>query len=155
MALMDVCVRQRHGIPGADRLLQLILDHALDGGIPLTEQEFGAYANSGALFPNGPFKFHPLTHSGRIWDNAPYFSLVLNLHYGLDYDALGWTLSTPRPLANYPLTDVKNLRHGQASYDVCWSGRGAIRRVRLDGRDLGKPRLDLTDGKHRVEVELA
>jgi hypothetical protein len=154
VALMDVCVRQRYGIPGADRLLQLILDHALDGGIPLTEREFGGYASSGAEFPDRPFKFYPFTHSGRIWDNAPYFALVLNLHYGLDYDARGWTLSTPRPLGDYPLTEVKNLRHRQARYDIRWSGRGAIRHVRLDGHELTEPRLDLTDGEHTVEVEL-
>ena len=154
IALLDVCVRQQYGIGGADRLMQLIADHACDGGIPLTETAYGAYGAAGPSSPDGAFAFYRHTHTGRIWDNSPYFSLVMKIHYGLDYDYRGWKLADPRPLANYPLTTVSGLRHGRAQYAIRWKGRGRIRTITLDGKPWGKRHLDLTDGEHKVVVAL-
>lgn len=154
MALMDVCVRQKYGIPGAERLLQLILDHALDGGVPLTEKAFGAYAGCGPESPEGQYPFYPHGHTGRNWDNAPYFTLVLNIHYGLDYDSKGWQINDPKPLTNYPLTRLAGLRHGEAHYDLEWTGTGRVRDITVDGQKLNDRRLPTNLGHHRVLINL-
>lgn len=152
MALMDVCVRQRHGIPGADRLLQLILDHALDGGAPLTEKAFGAYACSGPENPAGEWKFYPQGHTGRAWDNAPYFTLVMKLHYGLDCDAAGLIINDPKPIANYPLTQVRGLQIGTAVYNITWQTRGPIGSIMVDSQIIEGRRIPYSDGEHDVVV---
>jgi hypothetical protein len=154
IALLDVWVRQQYGLPGAERLLQLILDHALVAGIPLTEWPFGAYRHSGPMHPDWPVKLYRLTHAGRIWDNAPYFGLVFKLHYGLDYNFGGWQIGDPQPLAHYTLTSVRGLRHHAASYDVHWQGRGVVQRILVDDALWPTQQLDLTSGHHTVRVEL-
>jgi hypothetical protein len=154
IVLIDVCVRQQYGVPGADRLLQLILDHAYDGGMPLTERAFGAYFGPGPEVTSGIYHFYPHTHTGRIWDNAPYFGLVLGIHYGLEYTARGWHIGTPRPIANYPLTVLENVRYKDATYTIRWQGKGKIREIKLDGKILAEPLLSLETGEHAVEVVL-
>ncbi|MCC6142543.1 MAG: hypothetical protein IT368_01930 [Candidatus Hydrogenedentes bacterium] len=155
LALLDVCVRQRHGVPGADRLLQLILDHAYDGGLPFPEAPYGRYDLShpnafGVPHPN--WKHLP---SGAFLANAVFLGLVLNIHYGLEYSKRGWYLGNPSPLETYPLSRVTWLRHERATYAVTWQGRGKIRRVRLDGKVVRTQWLDLVEGQHEVVVELA
>lgn len=155
IALLDVCTRQRHGAPGASRLLQLICDHAFDGGLPFTAAPYGAYEGSGPAHRPGDEPGSHHTRSGQFWDNSPYFGLVLQIHYGLDYSHRGWQINTPNPLVNYPLTRVTNVRHHAATYAITWNGRGKIRRVNLDGLPHHGNVLDATEGEHEVVVYLS
>lgn len=137
-ALLDVHVRQSHNIAGADRVLQLILDHAIDFGVPMLGQPYAA-----RLAPVANFA-----------DAAPYIGLVIALHYGLDYTRQGWAMSTPKPLVNYPLTRVTGLRHRHATYSVTWQGRGRIKRVVVDGRTHRSNLLAEVEGEHEVTIYL-
>lgn len=153
-ALLDVCVRLKHGIQNTEFLLQSVIEHALDSGVPLSQAPFGGHVS---VSPND---FAELTTAarrlpaGRLLDNSPYFGLVLHLHYGLDYAKQGWYIGVPRPLGNYPLTRVTNLRHERATYSVTWHGRGKVRRVTIDGKIHRSLWLDLNEGRHEVVVEL-
>lgn len=137
-ALLDVYVRQNHGIAGADRVLQLVLDHACDFGIPMLGQPYAARRAS----------------AGNFADAAPYLGLVIALHYGLNYTRQGWVMSTPKPLQNYPLTRVTGLHHRHASYSVTWQGRGRIKRVVVDGRTHRSNLLSEVEGEHEVTIYL-
>lgn len=137
-ALLDVYVRQCHGISGADRVLQLVLDHALDFGLPMRGKPYQACLSDEANFA----------------DAAPYLGIVLRLHYGLDYTRDGWVLHTPRPLANYPFSRVTGLHHKHATYSITWQGRGRIKRVVVDGRTHRVHHLGDADGEHEVIVYL-
>ena len=154
MTLLDVCVRLKHGIQNSEFLLQSIIEHALDSGLPLTQAPFGGHVS---VSPND---FAELTGAsrrlpaGRLLDNSPYFGLVLHLHYGLDYAKQGWYIGMPRPLSNYPMTRVTNLRHENATYAVTWHGRGKVKRVTVDGKVHRSSWLDLTEGRHEAVVEL-
>ncbi|NDJ54034.1 MAG: hypothetical protein GYB68_13255 [Chloroflexi bacterium] len=153
IAFLDVEVRHRFGIPGADRLLQLILDQALVGGLPITEWQFGAYrltGDHGWAFPS-----FAQTHTGRIWDNAPYLGLVLNLHYGLSYTFEGWHLADPQPFAYYPLTRLDGLQYYDAVYNLTWKGQGSIQKIEVDGEAWTSHTLNLRDGEHDVRITLA
>jgi hypothetical protein len=132
MALIDVAVRLKYGIPGADRLLQFILDRALDGGLPLTEFHFGNYRNCGPENPDWVIRLFRNTHTGSAWNNAPYFQIVMMLHYGLNYSSGGWTISDPKPVANYPLSQVGGLRHKEAVFNVQWQGQGTVHEIWVD-----------------------
>jgi len=137
-ALLDVYVRLYHGISGVDRVLQLVLDHSLDYGIPMLSEPYAARRASGANFA----------------DVSPYLGIVLGIHYGLEYTREGWRLSAPRPIANYPLTRVTNLRHRRATYSIIWQGRGRVKRVVLDGRTHRSDLLADSEGEHEVSVFL-
>lgn len=137
-ALLDVYVRQAHGIAGTDRVLQLVLDHALDFGFPMLGRPYAASRAPEANFA----------------DAAPYLGIVLGLHYGLEYTRQGWQLGTPRPLPNYPLTRVTGLTHKYANYSITWQGRGRIKRVVMDGRTHRATLLNDADGEHEVTVYL-
>jgi hypothetical protein len=150
IALLDVCLRHREGVPGADRLLQLAVDTALTGGIPFTEFEFGAYRQPGPLSEDWGFKLYRLYHVGRPWDNSPFVHLVLGLHYGLSHDRRGWAVGDPRPLADYPLTSLRGLRNGDATFDLTWTGRGPVVAVTVDGGDRPDRLLHETQGHHLV-----
>ncbi|MBI2433205.1 MAG: hypothetical protein HYV26_10065, partial [Candidatus Hydrogenedentes bacterium] len=152
VALVDVCLRQKHGIEGAARLLQLVLDRALDGGIPLTAAPFGAYSGSGPD-TEAPGMFRH-SRSGQFWDNSPFFALVLNIHYGLDYSHEGWHIGAPKPLENYPLSRVTNLCHKHAVYAITWQGRGRVKRITLDGKTYHDDVLREPEGEHEVVVFL-
>lgn len=154
MSLMDVCIRQKYGIKGADRILQLILDHAFDGGIPLTEKDFGAFKCSGPQNPDWEYPFYPMHHSGRPWDNSPYFGLALQIHYGLDYSFKGFKVSMPKRIGNYDITMVKGLIHKEAIYDFRWIGSGKIKEVRVDGLIWEKEVIDHKTGLHEVVILL-
>jgi hypothetical protein len=136
-ALIDVLVRARHGCGDVESIFQRALDQGARGGMPFALHQHGAPVPAGTLL-----------------DNAPYFEMVLHQHYGLDYDAGGWRLFTPRPLANYPLTRVTNLRHRNALYAITWQGRGAIQRVTINGAPHPSRVLDKTTGEHEVVVTL-
>lgn len=152
--LLDACLRKRHGIGGADRIFQLANDHGLDGGIPFAEMPLGTMAGAGPQLPDGQFKFYAATHSGRTWDNAPWFGLATGLHYGIDYDHRGWSIGDPRPLSDYPLTRLDNLRHKDATFNLRWTGRGQVRGITMDGVPLASPLLTATQGTHDVRVIL-
>lgn len=137
-ALLDVYVRQSRGVPGTDRVLQFVLDHALDFGVPMLGRPCEARRAETANFA----------------DAAPYLGIVLGLHYGLTYTREGWALSAPRPLANYPLTRVTGLRHRHAVFSVTWQGRGRIKRIVVDGRTHRGALLQDADGDHEVTVYL-
>lgn len=136
-ALIDVAVRARHACGDIEAIFQRVLDCGGRYGLPFSQNLRGEALPAGALL-----------------DNAPYFELVLRHHYGLDYDAGGWRLFTPRPLANYPLTRVTNLRHRNALYGITWQGRGAIQRVTINGAPHPTRVLDKTTGEHEVVVTL-
>jgi hypothetical protein len=154
IALLDVYVRLRYGVPGADRLLQLVLDRALDAGVPLAEHAFGSYGGEGPLrWPSGDYFLQ--TNTGRIWDNAPYFGIVIGLHYGLDYSWEGWRIGDPQPLANYPLTRLEGLRHRDAVLSLRWKGAGRVREIRVDGVRLEGRTVGVESGAHEVEIRLS
>jgi len=155
VALLDVYLRQCHGQPGATRLLQLILDHAFDGGVPLTRAPFGTYAGGGPSSDQEDFGDFRSARSGQLWDNSPYFALVLHLHYGLDYSHEGWSIGTPLPLANYPLSRVTNLRHKHAVYSITWQGRGRVKRINVNGKNHHHSLLGETEGEHEVVIFLS
>lgn len=140
--LLDAYLRHKYDVPRAETLFQRVVDRSLDGGLPFTREPFGAMAKIAA------------TESGSWLDNAPYFGLVLQIHYGLDYDHRGWHLNDPMPLHGYPLTRVRELRHAAASYSVTWQGTGQIRRVLLNGAALEGRLLNHTEGDHEVNVVL-
>ncbi|NDJ52211.1 MAG: hypothetical protein GYB68_03890 [Chloroflexi bacterium] len=152
IAFLDVGVRQRYNLPNAERLLQVILGQALAGGIPVTEWPFGTYRITGS--PDWEMPFYPHTHAGRIWDNAPYFSLIINLHYGLRYTHEGWHLFDPKPFSAYPLTSFLGLRYHDAVYDLRWTGTGRIAHIMVDGQAWPTRRLDHRNGTHDVEIVL-
>lgn len=154
ITLLDVCVRMKYGVAGAETLLHAILEHAFDAGIPFTRAPFGGQV---AVSPNDFAELLPAERrlpAGCLLDNSPYFGLILNLHYGLDYSKRGWHLGMPRPLANYPLTRVTNLRHEHATYAVTWRDRGKVKRIFVDGKPHRSSWLELTEGRHEVVVEL-
>jgi hypothetical protein len=136
-ALIDVAIRARYGCGDIEAIFQRVLDNGARGGMPFSMNLRGSAMPAGTLL-----------------DNAPYFEIVLRHHYGLDYDAGGWRLFTPRPLANYPLTRVTNLRHRNALYAITWQGRGAIQRVAINGAPHPTRVLDKTTGEHEVVVTL-
>lgn len=137
-ALLDVYVRQARGVPATDRVLQYVLDHALDFGVPMLGRPYTAQRAPRANFA----------------DAAPYLGIVLGQHYGLSYTREGWLLHTPKPLANYPLTRVTNVRHKHAAYSLTWQGRGRIKRIVVDGRTHRTPLLQEADGDHEVTIYL-
>ena len=137
-ALLDVYVRQARGVAATERVLQFVLDHALDFGVPMLGRPYEARRAPEANFA----------------DAAPYLGIVLGLHYGLSYTRKGWLLHNPKPLANYPLTRVTRLHHKHATYSVTWQGRGRIKRIVVDGRTHRAPLLDEQDGDHEVTVYL-
>lgn len=137
-ALLDVYLRQKHGLHGGDRVLQLVLDHALDFGVPMIGAPYEARRAPTANFA----------------DAAPYIGLVLGQHYGLDYTRQGWVLHNPKPLQNYPLTRVTGLRHKHATFSVTWQGRGRIKRIAVDGRTHRANVLSEVEGDHEVTVYL-
>jgi hypothetical protein len=137
----DIMNRKKYNIPGADNLLQLLLDHAMDAGIPLREGTIFDYTRWGA-------------HAGRMWDNSPYFRLVINMHYGLDYSYKGWKISDPNPLRDYTLTKISNLRHKDAVYTITWKGHGKVKSIKVDGKNWPSDILTFDKGEHSVEVML-
>lgn len=143
VALLDVAVRQKYHVP-ADNLLQLLTNHALDAGIPVAERAYGSYGHGTAY----------QAHVGRIWDNAPFFAIVLNQHYGLDYSYQGWLIREPRPLANYSLTRLENVRHKNAVYSLSWQGTGTVESILVDGKTWPARLLNLTEGSHTVLIKL-
>lgn len=149
--LLDAYLRHLYGVRGAEPLLQRILDRGLDGGLPFTRQPFGTFGRTGSLHGEAATA---ATFTGSWFDNAPYFGLVLRLHYGLDYSHRGWALNDPKPLPGYPLTRVTGLRHGGATYAVSWQGSGTIRRVLLNGAPAATTILESTEGDHEVNVIL-
>jgi hypothetical protein len=154
ITLLDVCVRQRHGIPGAEHLYHSIVCHAFDSGAPFTRAPFGGQMS---VHPNDYAEIVEHTRrfpAGMFLDNSPFFGLVLHLHYGLDYAHQGWYIGMPRPLHNYPLTRVTNLRHGGAVYAVTWQGRGKVKRVLVNGKPHKSLWLDAMEGQHEVIVQL-
>lgn len=136
-ALLDVAVRMRHACGDVAPILQRIFDTGARAGLPFSRDVMGAALPAGMLL-----------------DNAPYFEIVLHHHYGLDYDAGGWRLATPKPIRNYPLTRVTNLKHKAAVFAVTWQGRGTIQRVTMNGAPLSSRVLDRTVGEHEVLVTL-
>ncbi|MFM1918900.1 MAG: hypothetical protein RLZZ303_534, partial [Candidatus Hydrogenedentota bacterium] len=136
-ALLDISVRIRHACGDVPPILQRVLDTCSRAGLPFSRDVHGSALPAGMLL-----------------DNAPYFEIVLHRHYGLDYDAGGWRLSTPRPVRNYPLTRVTNLRHQNAVFAVTWQGRGTIQRVTINGAPLPSRVLDRATGEHEVLVTL-
>ena len=155
IALLDVCVRQRQGIPGADNLYQGIVCQAFDAGAPFTRAPFGGQISA---HPNDFSEIVEHTRrfpAGMLLDNSPFFGLVLNLHYGLDYAHQGWYIGLPKPLHNYPLTRVTNLRHGNATYAITWQGRGKVKRVLVNGKPHKSLWLEATEGQHEVIVQLS
>lgn len=153
--LADVYLRHQYGIGGADRLLQLITDRALDGGIPFPEQAVGGYGKQGPMELGDPeFENWTYTHSGRPWDNSPYFRIIFEQHYGLQYSHEGWRLTTPNPLAHYTLTQVNGLRHANATFDITWEGQGDLHQIWVDGKHWQKQSVDHTDGHHRIHIIL-
>ncbi len=137
-ALLDVAVRLRYGCGDVAPILQRTVDVASRAGLPFSRWVRG-----------------PALPAGGLLDAAPYFEIIFQRHYGLDYDAGGWRLKNPRPLSNYPLTRVKNLRHKSATYAVTWQGRGTIQRVTLNGAPHPTRVLDKATGEHEVLVTLA
>ncbi len=137
-ALLDVYVRQSRGVTATDRVLQYVLDHALDFGVPMLGRPYTARRAPSANFA----------------DAAPYLGIVLGQHYGLSYTRDGWHLHTPKPLANYPLTRVTGVRHKHATYSLTWQGRGRIKRIVVDGRTHRTPLLQDAEGDHEVTIYL-
>src|SRR5205085_12606661 len=127
---------------------------AFDGGIPLTAAPFGTYTGSGPSSDQGDFGGFRSARSGQFWDNSPYFAIVFKLHYGLDYSHEGWSINTPMPLENYPLTRVTNLRHKHAVYGVTWQGKGRVKRIAMNGKTYYDTVLRETEGEHEVVVFL-
>lgn len=154
VALLDVCVRHRYNIRGADHLLHAILAHAFDSGAPLTRAPFGGHVS---VSPNDYTELSDHARrlpAGMLLENSPYFGLVVNQHYGLDYSHRGWHIGMPVPLPNYPFTRVTNLRHGNAAYAVTWQGRGKVKRILLDGKPHRSAWLEQREGQHEVIVQL-
>jgi hypothetical protein len=155
IALLDVCLRQRHGIEGAERLLQLILDRALDGGIPLTESPFGTYAGGTCPALKGPGCRSRSVPAGQLMDNSPFFALIIQIHYGLDYSWRGWQIGHPQPLRSYPLSRLSNLRHHGATFNISWQGRGRVKRITINGTAMNTQLLNHTEGEHEIIVFLS
>lgn len=137
-ALLDVANRMTFGCGDVGPLLQRALDNGARSGLPFSRNVRGRALPAGTLL-----------------DNSPYFEIILRRHYGLDYDAGGWRLTNPRPVGNYPLTRVTNLRHKSANYAITWQGRGTIQRVTLNGAPHPSRVLDKTTGDHEVLITLA
>jgi hypothetical protein len=139
--LFDVMNRKNYDIPRAENVLQLLLSQGMNIGMPLTET---------SIYNNTKWR----VHAGRPWDNSPYFHLVINMHYGLDYTWEGWKISDPNPLKNYTLTRISNLSHKDARYSITWNGTGKVKSIKVDGNIWPTKVINLTNGEHNVEVFL-
>ena len=133
--------RKKYNIPRSENVLQLLLSQGMNIGMPLTET---------SIFNHSNWR----VHAGRAWDNSPYFYLVINMHYGLDYTWKGWKISDPNPLKNYTLTKISNLTHKDAVYSITWKGTGKVKLIKMDGKIWPGNILNLTKGEHNVEVFL-
>jgi len=139
--LFDIMNRKKYDIPRAENVLQLLLSQGMNIGMPLTET---------SIFNHSNWR----VHAGRAWDNSPYFYLVINMHYGLDYTWEGWKISDPNPLKNYTLTKISNLSYKDARYSIAWKGTGKVKSIKVDGKSWPGKILNLTTGEHNVEVLL-
>jgi hypothetical protein len=139
--LFDIMNRKKFDIPRAENVLQLLLSQGMNIGMPLTET---------SIFNHSNWR----VHAGRAWDNSPYFYLVINMHYGLDYTYEGWKISDPNPLENYTQTKISNLSHKDAIYFITWKGKGRVKSILVDGKLWPNNVLNLTEGDHEVEVIL-
>jgi hypothetical protein len=139
--LFDIMNRKKYDIPRAENVLQLLLSQGMNIGMPLTETSILNHSNW-------------RVHAGRAWDNSPYFYLVINMHYGLDYTWEGWKISDPNPLKNYTLTKISNLSYKDAVYSITWKGAGKVKSIKVDGMKWTGNVLNLTKGEHDVEVFL-
>jgi uncharacterized protein YcgL (UPF0745 family) len=139
--LFDIMNRKKYHIPRAENVLQLLLSQGMNMGMPLTET---------SIFNHSNWR----VHAGRAWDNSPYFHLVINMHYGLDYSWKGWKISDPNPLTNYNLTKISNLTYQDAVYTINWKGKGTVKSITVDGKLWPTDILNLTKGEHTVEVIL-
>jgi len=78
----------------------------------------------------------------------------MNQHYGLPYDHTGWHIADPNPWPGYPLTQVCDLQHGDATYNITWQGTGQVQRVVVNGDTMPDAHLGWRDGVYDVLVEL-
>jgi hypothetical protein len=148
--LLDACLRHRWGLASATTLLQYLASHALDTGLPFPAQL--------PVRPNLETKDFPALMTqpscGSLLAAAPWFGLVLQQHYGLEYTAAGWRIGQPNPIPGYPLTRLTNLAHERATFAISWQGRGRLRRISVNGLPHDAPFLNATEDRHEVVVYL-
>ncbi|MBI1320441.1 MAG: hypothetical protein GC168_16060 [Candidatus Hydrogenedens sp.] len=132
-ALLEAYVRHKLRRPHAHRLLQRVLG-TTRGLAPFPREWARRGTERDPLAP------------------APYFGLVLQAHYGLDYSRDGWHVGTPHPLENYPLTRVTGLRHRFATINITWQGRGRVQRILVNGATI--PHVDAPIGPEKGEHEV-
>lgn len=153
IAILDICVRLRNGVPGAEVLLQRLHAHAFDLGMPLPAAPFGLpSAGPPNLVPADDGPLAPM--AGRLVDNSAYLGMLIHVHYGLDYGQQGWYIGDPAPLPGFPLTRIGELRHGHARYAITYQGRGRVKRVTLNGKAHRGAWLGANEGVHEVVVYL-
>jgi len=145
LAFLDVYLRGKKGHEAnRDRIYDLLMLHAKDaGGIPFSE---GA-SIMGSLTNN----------AGRSWDNGNYFHMLVSGMYGIEKTYDGIVLSSPNPINNKPLTELKNVGWRDATYNLKWNGDGTrIINVKIDGVELipqmGTYLLNYNTGTHEVEI---
>jgi hypothetical protein len=111
--------------------------------------------------------------AGRAWDNGNFFHCLINGIYNIEKDKDGLTIGAPVKMADFPLTELNNVRWRDAVYNLQWRGAGTkIKTVTLDGRPVtkisgrsyadtlkgghqtGRYRLAENTGTHEVVVEM-
>jgi len=145
LAFLDVYLRGKKGHEAnRDRIYDLLMLHArVAGGTPFAE---GANI-MGSLTGN----------AGRSWDNGNYFHMLVSGMYGIEKTNDGIVLSSPNPIKNIPLTELKNVGWRNATYNLIWKGDGSrIIHVKIDGAEImpqsGTYLLTFDTGTHEVEI---
>jgi hypothetical protein len=145
-----------------DVYLRCKLDHAANRSAIFKLLIDHAYDVPAAPFAEGAGIHGSLTGgAGRAWDNGNFFHCLINGIYGVEKTADGVTLNAPVKMADFPLTQLDNLRWQDAVYNLEWRGEGSkIKKVTVDGRPAaklsgGRYRIAEKTGTHQVIIDLS
>lgn len=148
LGFLDVYLRCKlNHSDNRSKIFKLLIEHAYD--VPAVPFAEGA-GNSGTLTGG----------AGRAWDNGNFFQCLINGIYNVEKDANGLTIGAPVKMADFPLTELNNMRWRDAIYNLQWRGEGTkIKSVTIDGQPaikLGEERYRLAEkaGIHNVLIEM-
>ena len=148
LGFLDVYVRCKFDhSKNRSEVFSLLIKHAYDvPAAPFTE----GIGIGGLLTRN----------AGRSWDNGNFFHCLVSGIYGIEKSDKGITVTAPVKLADFPLTELKNVCWRDAVYNFIYQGEGSrISEVTVDGKPRhitsnGTFLLTAKTGRHEVIVKL-
>jgi hypothetical protein len=148
LGFLDVYLRCKFDHPAnRSEIFKLLIAHAYD--VPSAPFAEGA-GNSGVLTGG----------AGRAWDNGNFFHCLINGIYNVEKNKNGLTIGAPVRMADFPLTELNNVRWRDAVYNLQWRGeRTKIETVTMDGRPVtklagGRYQFAEKTGAHEVVVQM-